>query len=183
MKRMTAIEKAHYPIVPELQAVSDYRLQITSDQEKINALTFLTENLKAEEDRARTAVYRNPCVEAFEQWVAARTKRDTTTNCWQELMYSVGHFTQKYTKDPEAGERVLLPALKVVRDRIAKEIKRLNDEEAARLAEAGLEPVENPSITSLRAYLSELANAIVSIPDWGASEQSAWQAFNHLIKV
>jgi hypothetical protein len=183
-KAKTFIERLHEPIVPELQAVIDYRASIQADRDKISSLTFYLEDLKKAEGAARVDVYQEPRVEAFAKWVSTRQAVKAAEDNYNELMQSVGHFHQRLTKSPDAAD-VLLPAIKLIRDRLAKEIARLNDEEAKRLQAEGLEPTgENPAITQHRAYLSELASAIVEIPNHTeALSVSVWDKYNPLIKV
>lgn len=181
MKKNTWKERLYIPDTPELKAVRDWRVGIQSAKDKINALIAVRMELESKVTAAWTIALNDPTEENFAAWSALKEKFEARQRAENFLMQSRGHLNDKYEGHNSGAEDVLLPAIRVIRERLAKEIKALNDEEAKRLSDAGLDPVESPAIAPLKAHFADLVDAIMCIPEW-VGAQSVWTRFQHLVK-
>lgn len=179
-KPLTLLEQIFEQNCPEFE---NYRA-VLGKGDRINQgrtdVSSYVARLAKEMAKASHAYYADNSISNFQSYVTAKTAHDNAEAAYNAL----ANMTLSGRHSDEDID-VLLAALKVVRDRLAKRIAKLNDDEAARLAEAGVDTggAENPAISALKQKLSQIAEAIIAIQDYQRDSHGRTFQWNHCAQL
>lgn len=183
---LTIIEQIYAEDCPEFQAYRELKKRAEQLTANSGAAAKYVADLEAAKQAASSLFYEHNSLANFKAYEQARTAHTSAEGAHSDLAQMHGA-TIQYQKDPE-NIRILLGALVVARDRLAKRIAALNDEERKRLEAAGVDPqgAEHPAISRLKGDLSALADKILYTKDYLAGELPGvfqWTSCSQLLKL
>ncbi len=157
------------------------RILSTKESKNANhqACCDLLEAAKNKADAASLVFYADNTRKNFEALIAANAENDQAQSAFNRIMQFSSGSINDWMKGDDVREATLA-ALRVIQKRLAAKISKLNDEEAKRLIEAGLDPTgEHPAISRLKESLSSVAGSIIHLQDGGRFN---WNEYTNLFR-
>lgn len=138
----------------------------TTIKENSSRIAQHVAELVAARDKAFNDFHKANTVKSFESYSAALAAHHAANEAFAQVA-QIFNRSQAHFQETE-NILALRAALRVARDRLARRIESLNNEEVRRLAEAGIDAngCEHPAITNLKSWLAGLAEQILYSEDF-----------------
>lgn len=164
---------------PEFEEIQRIIGRRETNLANVTASAVYAEEAKAKQEKALNVWYHDNSIENFKLFVKANAEHDAAQSAYKCTIPISSASMSEWMKGDDIREATMA-GLRVIQKRLAKKISELNDEEAKRMVEAGLDPGgEHPSITGLKNHLQAVAGAIINLQNGNTFN---WNEYSNLFQ-